>query len=117
MFTADLSIRGRMPQPWALGYTVPAGQHVTAVTALEWSQTGTQVRLTGTDALATDHHVPSRLPATCTIDTQPPADFAVNGVTCERSVSVFAAAPERVKGLRPAGVMRPVAFGSAPRVC
>jgi hypothetical protein len=93
MFTADLSIRGRMPQPWDLQFTVPEGQRVTAVTALEWSQTGTQVTLTGTDPLAADHHVSVTLTGNLhQIDAQPPADFAVNGVACERSVSVFAAA-------------------------
>jgi hypothetical protein len=51
------------------------------------------VTLTGTDVLATDHHVSVTLTGKLhQIDAQPPSDFAVNGVTCERFVSVLAAA-------------------------
>ncbi|UWZ58605.1 protein kinase [Dactylosporangium aurantiacum] len=92
-FTADLAIRGRTQKPWRLQFTAPAGQHVTAVTAVAWSQTGAQVALTGTEPLASGQLVAVTLTGELQqIDAPPPGDFAVNGVICERSVAVFAVA-------------------------
>ncbi|MDG6108707.1 serine/threonine-protein kinase [Dactylosporangium aurantiacum] len=90
-FAAELSVAGRVRQPWTLQFTVPAGQHVAAVTGMPWSQTDTRVTLTGTEPLSAGRQLTATMSgALDRVDAPPPTGFAVNGISCERVVSVLA---------------------------
>ena len=90
-FTAQLSVAGRVRPPWTLQFTVPAGQRIATVTGMPWSQTGTRVTMTGTAPLSAGGDAAATLTGDLhRLDAPPPTAFAVNGITCERVVSVLA---------------------------
>jgi hypothetical protein len=91
-FTATLSIAGHVPAPWTLRFTLAQGQRVDAVTVLPWSQTDGQLQLTGATSLTQTQPVDVTVTGGLErLDAPPPAGFEINGIACDRAVSVIAA--------------------------
>ncbi|WP_433064200.1 protein kinase domain-containing protein [Dactylosporangium sp. CS-033363] len=88
-FTADLAVTGAAAPTWTLAFTAPPGQRVTRATGSAVSQSGTRVVLSGTGT------APARITIAGALD-QPdtgfPAAFELDGVACQRTVSIYTVA-------------------------
>ncbi|MER7008170.1 serine/threonine-protein kinase [Dactylosporangium sp. NPDC000555] len=93
-FAAHLSIVGATQRPWVLRFRVPPGQLVTQAPGTSWSQSGAEVTLSGDGPLAAG--APAKVELRGAIDradTGFPTGFRLDGASCQRVVSIFAAEP------------------------
>lgn len=87
-FEADLTVTNTgeaMISGWGLGFSLASGHVLTAATAPQWDQHGTDVRISQDDRLAPGASVPVRLRGTAAA----PADdqlVVVNGISCTARV-------------------------------
>nr|BFE59921.1 hypothetical protein GCM10020063_044470 [Dactylosporangium thailandense] len=92
-FTADVAVTAASTQSWTLRFTAPPGQRVTNASGSTVSQSGSLVVVTGEGS--PDRATPVRVTLSGTLD-QPdtgfPAAFELDGVRCQRTVSIYAVA-------------------------
>ncbi|WP_433074673.1 serine/threonine-protein kinase [Dactylosporangium sp. CA-052675] len=92
-FTADVAVTAAAGQSWTLRFTAPPGQRVTSASGSTVSQSGSLVVVTGEGSL--DRATPARVTLSGTLDrpdTGFPAAFELDGVSCQRTVSIYAVA-------------------------
>ncbi|MGI5240678.1 protein kinase domain-containing protein [Dactylosporangium sp. CA-139066] len=92
-FTADVTVTADEPASWTLQFAAPPGQQVTQVPGSTWRQTGSVVTVAGNEPFTAD--APARIELRGVLERSDagfPTAFTLDGVSCQRAVSIYTVA-------------------------